>query len=117
MSFRKSTSFPQYDSPLDKSGESGHVTVANNVEKRLNLIVTKLKEWGHKGQQVEGLRTSLNKLVGVNFNYNHVHYALEWMVNNGVIGKRSDGDEASYYTFQTSASRLVKARASHNKRR
>lgn len=115
MSFRKQTRYPTYDTQEIK-GEANQVTVANGVEKRLKLVVTKLPKWGPKGVTVEILRNTLNRLVNVNFAETHIQYALEWLYKNNVIGKRSDGDTASYYAFATTTNRFKAALVSHHKK-
>lgn len=110
MSYRKGTTFPQYDTKLNPDAEKGQIGILHNVEKRHNILVTKLPKWGHKGVTIDIIRAYLNKLLGANFNRRHIEYALEGLVKHGVIGKRSNGEEATYYAFPTTADRWAKTR-------
>lgn len=110
MAYRKTSSFPQYDTKLNPDAEKGQIGILHNVEKRHNIIVTKLPDWGNKGATVEILRDYLNKLLRTNFNHRHIEYALEGLVKYDVIGKRSNGDEATYFARPSTASRWAKVR-------
>ncbi len=110
MSYRKRTTFPRHDTTLATDAEKGQIGLDHNMEKRHNVLVTKLPRWGNKGATVEIVRTYLNKLLGVNFNYNHIRYALEGLVQHEVIGKRGNGDTATYFARPSTAARWSKVR-------
>lgn len=109
MAYRKQTTYPTHDTTTLK-GEKEQITLGHNMEKRHNVLVTKLPRWGNKGATIEIIRTYLNKLLGTNFNHRHIEYALEGLVKHEVIGKRSNGDEATYFARPSTAARWAKVR-------
>ena len=109
MAYRNQTTFPRHNTST-LQGEKEQITLGHNMEKRHNVLVTKLPRWGNKGATVEIVRTYLNKLLGVNFNSNHIRYALEGLVKHDVVGKRGNGDEATYFARPSTAPRWAKVR-------
>lgn len=111
--FRQHTTYPQYDTSLSPDAEKGQIALLHNIEKRCNSVVLKLGRWGAKGATVDIAREYLNKLHKINLNYNHTRYALEWLVKNDVIGKRGDGETATYFSRPSTAARWAKVRVLH----
>ena len=109
MAYRKHTTFPRHDTATI-TGEKEQITLSHNMEKRHNVLVTKLPRWGNKGATVEIIREYLNKLLGVNFNRRHIEYALDGLVKYDVIGKRSNGETATYFARPSTAARWAKVR-------
>ena len=111
--FKAQSTYPLYDTKLSPDAEKGQIALLHNIEKRCNSIVLKLPDWGNKGVTVKIIRDYLNKLHKINFNYNHMHYGLEWLVKNEVIGKRGDGETATYFAKPSTANRWAKVRVLH----
>lgn len=112
--FRQQSTYPLHDTSLSPDAEKGQIALLHNIEKRCQAIVTKLGRWGG-GVQAKVLKEYLNKLLKVNFNDNHIRYALEWLVNNDCIGKRGKGETALYYAYATTPARWAKARKAHKR--
>ena len=114
MSFRKQSTYPTHDTTLSKDSEKGQIALLHNIEKRCQAIVTKLGRWAG-GASSKTVKEYLNKLLGVNFNDNHIRYALDWLANNDCIGKREKGDNAVYFAYPTTPARWAKARKAHRR--